>query len=451
MQVLRLGALTPSAEPAVPLALGGPSGAVTVGNFDGVHRGHRALVTAARQEANRRSRPCVALTFDPHPAQVLAPDRAPRRIMTPAQRQEHLAALGVDALAVLPFTRELAAESPEAFVRQALVGRLGALSVVVGEDFRFGAARAGDVPLLRQLGSRLGFDVVAVPAVVEAGSAVSSTRIREALAEGDVETAAALLGRPHFVDGRVVAGQARGRTLGFPTANLASDNEIFPRTGVYAARVLVDFEPGKARRGAPRGGEPGPPAHVRWGRAHGGSPPPGLRRGTLRPIATCFLHGPAPRREAFRRSGGPESPDPGGHPGGAPPAREPGYSPQPAMSELFVETRDIGDVSLIYPRGFINAHTVRLFEAEIERALSAGRFKLVVNCQGLAYIASAGLGAIMGAIEEVRENGGDIRLSELNESVRNIFEILGFNHLYKIYSTELEAVSSFSSSGAPGA
>jgi anti-sigma B factor antagonist len=121
------------------------------------------------------------------------------------------------------------------------------------------------------------------------------------------------------------------------------------------------------------------------------------------------------------------------------------------MSELFVETRDIGDVSLIYPRGFINAHTVRLFEAEIERALSAGRFKLVVNCQGLAYIASAGLVAIMGAIEEVRENGGDIRLSELNESVRNIFEILGFNHLYKIYSTELEAVSSFSSSGAPGA
>ncbi|HEY6546894.1 MAG TPA: riboflavin biosynthesis protein RibF, partial [Vicinamibacteria bacterium] len=210
---------------------------------------------------------------DPHPAQVLAPDRAPRRIMTPAQRQEHLAALGVDALAVLPFTRELAAESPEAFVRQALVGRLGALSVVVGEDFRFGAARAGDVPLLRQLGSRLGFDVVAVPAVVEAGSAVSSTRIREALAEGDVETAAALLGRPHFVDGLVVAGQARGRTLGFPTANLASDNEIFPRTGVYAARVLVDFEPGKpgegvsaavnlGRRPTFGGGEPTVEAHL---------------------------------------------------------------------------------------------------------------------------------------------------------------------------------------------
>ena len=123
------------------------------------------------------------------------------------------------------------------------------------------------------------------------------------------------------------------------------------------------------------------------------------------------------------------------------------------MSELSVETRDVGDVSLIYPRGFINAHTVRLFEAEIARALAERRFKIVMNCQGLAYIASAGLGAIMGAIEEVRENGGDIRLSELNESVRNIFEILGFNHLYKIYPTEVEAIQSFTLAppGATGA
>ena len=115
------------------------------------------------------------------------------------------------------------------------------------------------------------------------------------------------------------------------------------------------------------------------------------------------------------------------------------------MSELSVETREMGEVSLIYPRGFINAHTVRLFEAEIQRAVLARRFKLVVNCAGLAYIASAGLGAIMGAIEEVRENGGDIRLSELNETVRNIFEILGFDRLYKIFPTEMEAVLSFRS------
>jgi anti-sigma B factor antagonist len=117
------------------------------------------------------------------------------------------------------------------------------------------------------------------------------------------------------------------------------------------------------------------------------------------------------------------------------------------MSELSVETRDVGDISLIYPRGFINAHTVRLFEAEIARALSERRFKIVMNCQGLAYIASAGLGAIMGAIEEVRENGGDIRLSELNETVRNIFEILGFTHLYKIFPTEMEAILSFRPEG----
>lgn len=118
------------------------------------------------------------------------------------------------------------------------------------------------------------------------------------------------------------------------------------------------------------------------------------------------------------------------------------------MSELLVETRDVGDVSLIYPKGFINAHTVRLFEAEIQRALAERRFKIVMNCQGLSYIASAGLGAIMGAIEEVRENGGDIRLSELNETVLNIFEILGFTHLYKIFPTEMEAIVSFRPEGS---
>jgi anti-sigma B factor antagonist len=113
------------------------------------------------------------------------------------------------------------------------------------------------------------------------------------------------------------------------------------------------------------------------------------------------------------------------------------------MTELTVETRHLDDVTLLYPKGFINAHTVRLFEGELQKALGAGRFKIVVNCAGLAYIASAGLGAIMGAIEEIRGNGGDLRLSELNETVRNIFEILGFNHLYRIFPSELEAILSF--------
>ena len=119
------------------------------------------------------------------------------------------------------------------------------------------------------------------------------------------------------------------------------------------------------------------------------------------------------------------------------------------MSELVVESRQCDEVTLIYPRGFINAHTVRLFEGEIQKALDDQRFKIVVNCAELAYIASAGLGAIMGSIEEIRENGGDLRLSELNETVLNIFEILGFNHLYRIFPSEVEAIMSFRGGGTP--
>lgn len=120
------------------------------------------------------------------------------------------------------------------------------------------------------------------------------------------------------------------------------------------------------------------------------------------------------------------------------------------MSELSVETREVGDVTLLYPRGFINAHTVRHFEDEIRKALDIKHFKLVVNCEGLTYIASAGLGAMMGAIEEIRDNGGDLRLAALNETVRNIFEILGFHHLYRIFPSEVEAIRSFrDGEGAP--
>lgn len=117
------------------------------------------------------------------------------------------------------------------------------------------------------------------------------------------------------------------------------------------------------------------------------------------------------------------------------------------MSDLTVETRDLEDVTLLYPKGYINAHTVRLFEGELQKSLEQKRFKIVVNCAGLSYIASAGLGAIMGAIEEIRTNGGDLRLTNLNETVLNIFEILGFNHLYKIFPSELEAISSFRQGG----
>ena len=120
------------------------------------------------------------------------------------------------------------------------------------------------------------------------------------------------------------------------------------------------------------------------------------------------------------------------------------------MSELTVETRDVEDVTLLYPKGFINAHTVRMFEGEIRDALQQGRFKIVVNCSGLSYIASAGLGALMGAIEEIRGGGGDLRLASLNDTVRNIFEILGFNHLYRIYPSEMDAILSFARDGGNG-
>jgi riboflavin kinase/FMN adenylyltransferase len=243
MEVVRLESLlevAPSHEPRRGIAA-----AVAVGNFDGVHRGHQALVTATLAQARERSLRCVALTFDPHPAQVLQPDRAPRRLMTPEQKAEQLAALGVDALAVLPFTPELAAETPEGFATKVLARRLGAAVAVVGEDFRFGRGRAGDVAELRRLGERLGFEVVSLPPVLEDGLPVSSTRIRESLETGDVRNAAALLGRPYFVEGVVVRGDGRGRRLGIPTANLAVENEILPRDGVYAARVWLREGPSR--------------------------------------------------------------------------------------------------------------------------------------------------------------------------------------------------------------
>ena len=202
-----------------------------------MHRGHQALVRAARDRATERHEVCLALTFDPHPASVLHPERAPLSLMTVSQKAELLSALGIDTLAVLPFTKALAAQTPGDFARGILVGALGARAVVVGDGFRFGKGRAGDVAELRLLGQELGFEVVAVPAVELGGARVSSTRIRNSLIAGDVEAATALLGRPYFVEGRVVRGDGRGRTLGIPTANLAVENEILPKPGVYAARV----------------------------------------------------------------------------------------------------------------------------------------------------------------------------------------------------------------------
>jgi riboflavin kinase/FMN adenylyltransferase len=230
-----------------PAAVGGLPAAVTVGNFDGVHRGHQALVSAAVRRARETGGLSVALTFDPHPARVLQPERAPAALSTLAQKEELLAGMGIDRVAVLPFDAAVAGLAPEAFARGVLREALGARDVVVGESFRFGRGRAGDARGLAELGARLGFSVQAVPVVLDHGSPVSSSRVREELARGDVGAAGVLLGRAYFVDARVVHGEGRGRAIGVPTANLAPENEVLPAPGVYAGRFRL---PGREVRAA---------------------------------------------------------------------------------------------------------------------------------------------------------------------------------------------------------
>lgn len=218
----------------------GPS-VVTLGNFDGVHRGHRAVLDTVVRDARRRSAAAVAVTFEPHPVAVLHPERAPARIVGPAHRLELLAATGLDATLVLDFTPELAQQTPEEFVRSVFVEALRATAVAVGTDTRFGVRNSGDLSTMQELGGRFGFEVLVLRPVGGTGERDaglrrwSSTRVRALLAEGDVRGAAEVLGRPHRVSGTVVHGHHRGRELGFPTANLGPDSEgLVPGDGVYA-------------------------------------------------------------------------------------------------------------------------------------------------------------------------------------------------------------------------
>lgn len=220
--------------------------AITIGNFDGVHRGHAALVERARALAGPAGGEAVVLTFDPHPTQVLAPHLAPVLINTPARKLELLAAAGADAVVLEPFDAALAARSADAFVEDILVGALGARHVVVGGDFTFGKGRGGNVATLTAAGARLGFGVSVVPPVTVDGEVASSTRVRAYLRVGEPERAAALLGRPYDVDGVVVRGAGRGRGLGIPTANIAPEGELLASPGIYAVtleRVGVDPRP----------------------------------------------------------------------------------------------------------------------------------------------------------------------------------------------------------------
>ncbi|HUG52423.1 MAG TPA: bifunctional riboflavin kinase/FAD synthetase [Vicinamibacteria bacterium] len=231
-----------------------PRPAVSVGNFDGVHRGHQALVAQAVADARASGGTAVVLTFDPHPSRVLAPERAPATITTLGQKAELVGRLGVDRLAVLPFTLELADRTAEDFARRVLHDALKAKTVVVGAGFRFGCGRQGDVALLRRLGQELGFDVHGLQPVTYQDAPISSSRIREAIARGEVGGAAEMLGRLFFIDGQVVRGLGRGRTLGVPTANIAPANETLPGNGVYACWVRIggpggDWQPAVANVG----------------------------------------------------------------------------------------------------------------------------------------------------------------------------------------------------------
>jgi len=222
---------------------------VTPGNYDGVHLGHRALVATARRVADASGTPMrvVALTFDPHPLHFIAPDRAPPLLTTVARRTELLRSAGADAVAVQRFDQAFSVLSPEAFVSDVLVGGLGARAVVVGADFHFGAGRAGDVALLERLGLQHGMHITTVAPVTLDGELVSSSHVRAALVRGDVERAASMLTRVHDLTRAVVQGHQRGRTIGFPTANLELSGLLAPADGVYAVSVRVVDDPDQPR------------------------------------------------------------------------------------------------------------------------------------------------------------------------------------------------------------
>ncbi len=213
---------------------------LALGNFDGVHRGHRKILDRVRISASERGATAAIVTFDPHPPRVVRPDKAPPLLMTTAQRLEAIAEAGVHSAAVVRFTTELSRWDPETFVRTVLVDWLHVAEVWVGANFLFGHDRAGNYSLLRALGAQYGFKAETIDPVRYKDFVVSSTRIRRIVAEGRVDEAGALLGHQYYIDGTVVEGDKRGRTIGFPTANLQSDNELLPPHGVYATTVTID-------------------------------------------------------------------------------------------------------------------------------------------------------------------------------------------------------------------
>jgi riboflavin kinase/FMN adenylyltransferase len=229
MEIIRdLATFRPPASPVVAL-----------GNFDGVHLGHQAILKAAIARAKEMNGSAFALTFDPLPAKILAPAHAPQLLLTPEDKIEMLRRSGVNGVIVIEFTLAFSKVTPRSFAIDYLLGRIGARGVIVGHSVSFGHNREGNATVMTALGRELGFTTEVVGPVQVAGMEVSSTKVREAIAAGDMRAAAVLLGREHFVAGPVVHGRERGRKIGFPTANIQSRTECLPPDGVYATRLVL--------------------------------------------------------------------------------------------------------------------------------------------------------------------------------------------------------------------
>jgi riboflavin kinase/FMN adenylyltransferase len=213
--------------------------ALALGNFDGVHRGHRKILDRLTRVAAERGATSVVMTFDPHPPRIVRPDKAPPLLMTLDQKLEAIRSVGIQGAAIVRFTPELAHWDPETFVQRVLVDWLRVSEVWVGANFLFGRDRAGNFTLLRTLGQRYGFKAEKIDPIRYKEFVVSSTRVRRLVSEGRVDEAGALLGHQYYIDGTVTHGDGRGRTLGFPTANLASANELLPPHGVYATTTMM--------------------------------------------------------------------------------------------------------------------------------------------------------------------------------------------------------------------
>ena len=213
---------------------------LALGNFDGVHRGHRKILDRVKRVATEHAATSVVMTFDPHPPRIVRPDKAPALLMTKTQKLAAIAAMGIQGAAIVRFTLALSHWDPETFVRTVLVEWLRVSEVWVGANFLFGRDRTGNFSMLRTFGARYGFRAEKIDPVRYKDFVVSSTRVRRLISEGRVDEAGALLGHTYYIEGTVTEGDRRGRTIGFPTANLCSDNELLPPDGVYATTATMD-------------------------------------------------------------------------------------------------------------------------------------------------------------------------------------------------------------------